>query len=90
MIQIFLNAFVTENKTRTSMLEKNSRLISRSESKESGKILSLHKTTPIRETKASRLRAASIISPNGRSYLLKTKPKVRRINSNNVIFLLFS
>nr|XP_033325478.1 supervillin-like isoform X1 [Megalopta genalis]XP_033325479.1 supervillin-like isoform X1 [Megalopta genalis] len=56
---------MNKNKTRTSMLEKNSRLISRSESKESGKILSLHKTTPIRETKASRLRAASIISPNG-------------------------
>ncbi|XP_076662287.1 supervillin isoform X1 [Halictus rubicundus] len=56
---------MSKNKTRTSMLEKNSRLISRSENKESGKILSLHKTTPIRETKASRLRAASIISPNG-------------------------
>ncbi|XP_031843852.1 supervillin isoform X2 [Nomia melanderi] len=56
---------MNKNKTRTSMLEKNSRLISRSENKESGKILSLHKTTPIRETKASRLRAASIISPNG-------------------------
>ncbi|KZC07403.1 Supervillin [Dufourea novaeangliae] len=56
---------MNKNKTRTSMLEKNSRLIPRSETKESGKNLLSHKTTPIRETKASRLRAASIISPNG-------------------------
>lgn len=66
LIQMFLNALVTENKSRNSMLEKNSRLISRSESKESSKNLTLYKTTTIRETKASRLRAASITSPNGK------------------------
>ncbi|XP_076247383.1 supervillin isoform X2 [Calliopsis andreniformis] len=56
---------VNKSKGRTSMLEKNNRLISKSENKEGNKNLSLYKTTPIRETKASRLRAASITSPNG-------------------------
>ncbi|XP_017767516.1 PREDICTED: supervillin isoform X2 [Eufriesea mexicana] len=60
------------------MLEKNSRLISRPENKES-KSLTLHKTTPVRETKASRLRAASIVSPNGGTVLS------RRSGYNNVI-----
>lgn len=49
------------------MLEKNSRLISRSETKESKNHI-LYKTTLVRETKASRLRAASIISPNGKLF----------------------
>lgn len=49
------------------MLDKNNRLISKSENKESNKNLS-YKTTAIRETKASRLRAASITSPNGKLY----------------------
>ncbi|XP_076639172.1 supervillin [Colletes latitarsis] len=56
---------VTKSKSRNSMLDKNSRLISRSENKESSKNLTLYKTTTIRETKASRLRAASITSLNG-------------------------
>ncbi|CAK9816931.1 SVIL [Anthophora plagiata] len=61
---------VNKTKSRSSMLEKNSRLISRSENKESNKNLALYKTAPIRETKASRLRAASIIqSPNGGTVL---------------------
>lgn len=55
-----------ETKSRNSMFEKNSRLITRSENKETNKNLALYKTAPIRETKASRLRAASIISPNGK------------------------
>lgn len=49
------------------MLEKNSRMISRSENRESNKNYTLYKTAPVRETKASRLRAASIISPNGKN-----------------------
>lgn len=49
------------------MLEKNNRMISRSENKESNKNYTLCKTAPVRETKASRLRAASIISPNGKN-----------------------
>ncbi|CAL7943188.1 unnamed protein product [Xylocopa violacea] len=56
---------VNKNKSRSSMLEKNSRLISRSENKESNKNLNLCKTSSIRETRASRLRAASILTPNG-------------------------
>ncbi|XP_026670337.1 supervillin-like isoform X3 [Ceratina calcarata] len=60
---------VSKNKSRSSMLEKNGRLISRSESKEGNKNFTLHKAAPIRETKASRLRAASIISPNGGTVL---------------------
>lgn len=61
--------FIIENKSRSSMLEKNSRLISRPENKEGNKNLTLYKTTPVRETKASRLRAASIVSPNGKLQL---------------------
>ncbi|XP_033366954.1 supervillin isoform X2 [Bombus vosnesenskii] len=60
---------INKNKSRNPMLEKNSRLISRSENKESSKNLTLYKTAPVRETKASRLRAASIISPNGGTVL---------------------
>lgn len=56
---------INKNKNRSSMLEKNNRMISRSENKESSKNYTLYKTAPVRETKASRLRAASIISPNG-------------------------
>ncbi|XP_050475712.1 supervillin isoform X4 [Bombus huntii] len=60
---------INKNKSRNPMLEKNSRLISRSENKESSKNLTLYKTASVRETKASRLRAASIISPNGGTVL---------------------
>ncbi|XP_060818498.1 supervillin isoform X1 [Bombus pascuorum] len=60
---------INKNKSRSPMLEKNSRLISRSENKESSKNLTLYKTASVRETKASRLRAASIISPNGGTVL---------------------
>ncbi|KAF3420188.1 hypothetical protein E2986_05710 [Frieseomelitta varia] len=60
-----------KDKGRTSMLERNSRLISRSETKESNKNHILYKTALVRETKASRLRAASIISPNGGTVLSK-------------------
>lgn len=65
VIIIIVNIFI-ENKNRSSMLEKNNR-ISRSENKESNKNYTLCKTAPVRETKASRLRAASIISPNGKN-----------------------
>ncbi|XP_053980331.1 supervillin-like [Hylaeus volcanicus] len=60
---------VNKNKSRNSMLDKNSRLISRTENREGSKNLTLYKTTTIRETKASRLRAASITSPNGGTLL---------------------
>lgn len=66
VIIIIVNIFI-ENKNRSSMLEKNNRMISRSENKESNKNYTLCKTAPVRETKASRLRAASIISPNGKN-----------------------
>lgn len=66
IIIIIVNIFI-ENKNRSSMLEKNSRMISRSENRESNKNYTLYKTAPVRETKASRLRAASIISPNGKN-----------------------
>nr|XP_012149417.1 PREDICTED: supervillin isoform X3 [Megachile rotundata] len=59
---------INRNKNRTSILERSSRLIPRSENKES-KNLTLYKAAPIRETKTSRLRAASVISPNGGSML---------------------
>lgn len=66
LIPMFLNAFATESKSRSSMLEKSTRLISRTENKEGSKSFTSYKTAQIRETKASRLRAASITSPNGK------------------------
>ncbi|XP_015610082.1 uncharacterized protein LOC107274958 isoform X1 [Cephus cinctus] len=57
-----------EHKNGPPQLEKtNNRLASRIESREGSKSPSSSKTTAIRETKASRLRAASIVSPNGSS-----------------------
>ena len=56
---------VNKSKSRSSMLEKSTRLISRTENKEGSKSFTSYKTAQIRETKASRLRAASITSPNG-------------------------
>ena len=63
------------------MLEKNSRLISRSETKESNKNHILYKTALVRETKASRLRAASIISPNGKLHFIVI------LNQYNLIYI---
>ncbi|XP_034185902.2 supervillin isoform X1 [Osmia lignaria lignaria] len=61
---------INKSKSRSSILEKSNRSIPRSENKES-KNLTLYKAAPIRETKTSRLRAASIISPNGGTVLSK-------------------
>lgn len=69
LMELIVNTFIIESKSRSSILEKSSRSIPRSESKES-KNLTLYKAAPIRETKTSRLRAASIISPNGMLHLL--------------------
>ncbi|XP_014471011.1 PREDICTED: supervillin-like isoform X2 [Dinoponera quadriceps] len=45
--------------------EKNGKIISKVEPKESSKLLAVHKTAQIRETRTSRLRAASIVLPSG-------------------------
>ncbi|KAK2589098.1 hypothetical protein KPH14_001925 [Odynerus spinipes] len=52
------------DKKHSYMLEKSNRVTQKLESKDQHKNLTLHKVTQIRETKASRLRAASIVSSN--------------------------
>ncbi|EZA60520.1 Supervillin [Ooceraea biroi] len=55
---------IVEKKQRSLTAEKNDTVISKIESKESSKNSAAYKTTPIRETRTSRLRAASIVLPN--------------------------
>ncbi|XP_028049374.1 supervillin isoform X2 [Monomorium pharaonis] len=55
---------IIEKKYRSPTIEKNGKIISKVEPKESSKNFATCKTAQIRETRTSRLRAASIVLPN--------------------------
>ncbi|XP_067207104.1 supervillin-like isoform X2 [Linepithema humile] len=55
---------IIEKKHRSLIAERNGKILSKVQSKENCKNLTSCKTTPIRETRTSRLRAASIVSPS--------------------------
>ncbi|KYN32244.1 Supervillin [Trachymyrmex septentrionalis] len=55
---------IIEKKHRSLTAENNGKIVSKLELKESSKNFALCKNAPVRETKTSRLRAASIVLPN--------------------------
>jgi len=57
---------ITVEKKQCNFIRNNGKIISKVESKESSKNFATCKTAQIRETRTSRLRAASIVLPNGK------------------------
>jgi len=57
---------LVEKKHRSLTTENNGKIVSKLELKESSKNFATCKNAPVRETKTSRLRAASIVLPNGK------------------------
>lgn len=62
---LYISSIIVEKKQRSLAAEKNGKIITKVEPKESSKIFATCKTAQIRETRTSRLRAASIVVPNG-------------------------
>jgi len=65
-VYFYYNLITVEKKQHSLIAGNNGKITSKVESKESSKNFATCKTAQIRETRTSRLRAASIVLPNGK------------------------
>lgn len=91
LISINSDSDKIEDKKNSYMLGKSNRATQRVENKDQHKNLALHKVTHIRETKASRLRAASIVSSNSEYniYYIFWSSKLSKCFVSNISFIFF-